>query len=184
MKSLHTIAILAAAFLTVFVESLPGGARHWLGVQVDLLPSLVVYAALMTNLTTVALLAVFGGLWFDSLSANPLGLSVLPLFSAGFVIHRNQELVLRDQAYARVLLGLLASSLVPAATLVLMPGTSAKPLVSAGTAWQWIVMTLVGGAFTPVWFWLFGRVRRVFAYSPMPEHLYRRDRQIKRTRRV
>lgn len=184
MKGLHTLAILAAAFLTVFVEALPGGMRHWLGVQVDFLPSLIVYAALMTDLGTVALLAVFGGLWFDSLSANPLGVSVLPLFVAGFVIQRNQELVLRDQAYARVLLGLLASSVVPAATLVLMPGAAAKPLVGAASGWQWLVMTLVGGAFTPLWFWFFGRVRRVFAYSPMPEHLFRRDRQIKRTRRV
>ncbi len=184
MKGLHTIAILAAAFLTVFVESRPGGLRHWLGVQVDLLPALVVYAALTTDLTTVTLLAVFGGLWFDSLSANPLGISVLPLFIAGFVIQRNQELVLRDQAYARVVLGLLASSLVPAATLLLMPGTAAKPIVNVTTAWQWLAMTLVGGAFTPVWFWLFGRLRRVFFYSTMPEHLYRRDRVIKRTRRV
>ncbi len=184
MKGLHTIAILAAAFLAVFAEALPGGARHWIGAQVDVLPSLVVYAALMTDLMTVALLAVFGGLWFDSLSANPIGITVLPLFVAGLLIQRNQELVLRDQSYARVLLGLLASSFVPAATLLMMPGTSAKPLISGATWWQWIVMTLAGGAFTPVWFWFFSRLRRVFFYAPMPEHSFRRDREIKRTRRI
>ncbi|MBM3877298.1 MAG: hypothetical protein FJ386_11325 [Verrucomicrobia bacterium] len=184
MKGLHALAILSAAFLSVFVESLPGGLRHMLGAQVDLLPSLIVYAALTTDVTTVALVAVFGGLWFDSFSANPLGISVLPLFVIGFIIQRNQELVLRDQAYARVLLGLLASALVPAATLILMPATAAKPLVTAATAWHWLVMTLAGGAFTPLWFWLFGRLRRTFAYAPMPEHTYRMHRQIKRTRRV
>jgi cell shape-determining protein MreD len=184
MKGLHTIAILGAAFLTVFIEAQPGGVRHRLGVQVDLLPALVVYAALTADLATVTLLAVFGGLWFDSLSANPFGISILPLFVAGVVIQRNQELVLRDQAYARVVLGLLASSFVPVTTFLLMSGTSAKPIVNAGTLWQWLVMTIAGGLFTPVWFWCFGRLRRLFSYPTMPEHLYRRDRVIKRPRRI
>ena len=43
-----------------------------------------------------------GGLWFDSLSANPLGVSVLPLFLVGLAIHLNRELILRDQAFAQV----------------------------------------------------------------------------------
>ena len=54
----------------------------WLGAQIDLLPALMVYAALNAGLPTVALLAVFGGLWFDTLSANPLGISILPLCSS------------------------------------------------------------------------------------------------------
>ncbi len=41
--------------------------------------------------------AVAGGLWFDSLSANPLGVSVLPLFAVGLCVHLAREFVLRDQ---------------------------------------------------------------------------------------
>ena len=44
-------------------------------------------------MTTVTLLArLLGGLWFDSLSANPLGVTVLPLFAIGLAIHLKREL--------------------------------------------------------------------------------------------
>jgi len=63
------------------LEAAFGGVRHLLGAQIDLLPPLMVYAGLCTGLTTVTLLALCGGLWFDSLSANPLGVTVFPLFA-------------------------------------------------------------------------------------------------------
>ena len=73
MNLLQSILILAAAFLAVFGEAAFPLLRHWLGAQVDLLPALMVYAALNADIVTVSLLAVLGGLWFDALSANPLG---------------------------------------------------------------------------------------------------------------
>ncbi len=73
MNWLNTILILAAAFLAVFGEAAFPLLRHWLGAQVDLLPGLMVYTALNADLVTVSLLAALGGLWFDALSANPLG---------------------------------------------------------------------------------------------------------------
>ena len=63
MNLLQTILILAAAFLAVFGEATFPVVRHWLGAQVDLLPVLMVYAALNADLATVSLLAVLGGLW-------------------------------------------------------------------------------------------------------------------------
>ena len=181
MKGLHTIIILAAAFLAVFVEALPGGLRGVLRAQLDYLPVLLVYTALSADFATLLLLAVLGGLWHDSLSANPLGVSVLPLLVTGVLIQRNQELMLRDQAYAQFTLGLLASALVPALTLLLMPG-SAKPLLGAGTLWQWFVLTLGGGLLTPLCFLAFAKFGRWFAYQPLPEMSFRLDRQIKRGR--
>ena len=46
MNILQTILILVAAFLAVFGEATFPVLRHWLGAQVDLLPVLMVYAAL------------------------------------------------------------------------------------------------------------------------------------------
>ena len=62
MNLLQTILILAAAFLAVFGEAAFPVLRHWLGAQVDLLPALMVYAALNADIVTVSLLAVLGGL--------------------------------------------------------------------------------------------------------------------------
>ena len=52
----------------------------------------MVYTALTNGIATIALLAVCGGLWFDSLSLNPLGASVLPLLVIGVAIYRSREL--------------------------------------------------------------------------------------------
>ncbi|HZL13877.1 MAG TPA: hypothetical protein VFC85_07000, partial [Verrucomicrobiae bacterium] len=87
MNVLQTILIFVAAFLAVFGEATFPLLRHWLGAQVNLLPAIMVYAALNANISVVALLAIFGGLWFDSLSANPLGVTILPLLVVGFLIY-------------------------------------------------------------------------------------------------
>ena len=59
------------------------------GTQINLLPALIVVAAFYGGGRAVALLSICGGLWFDSLSANPLGVSILPLFVVGQFIHIN-----------------------------------------------------------------------------------------------
>src|ERR1039458_8371201 len=119
MNFLQTILILAAAFLAVFGEATLPVLHHWLGAQVDLLPVLMVYAALNADIATVSLLAVLGGLWFDALSANPLGISILPLFAVGFVIYLRRDLILRELSFAQFVLGTMASAIVPALSIFL-----------------------------------------------------------------
>src|SRR5947209_15681885 len=61
-------------------------------------------------ISMVAVLAVAGGLWFDSLSANPLGVSILPLLMVGLLIHgrrseeHTSELQSRQYLVCRLLL--------------------------------------------------------------------------------
>ena len=182
MSWLNTIIILAAAFLSVFWEAAFPGLRHLLGAQIDLLPPLMVYAALASNFTTVCLVAVTGGLWFDSLSANPLGITVLPLFVVGLAIYSARELVLRHQAFAQFVLGLLASVAVPLLTLGLLLTAGHPPLLGWGTLWQLIVMTLGGAAATPIVFILFEGVHRAFVHTGVTASSFRPDREIRRGR--
>ena len=58
MNPFKTILILAFAFLAVFGEATLSAPRSLLGAQIDLLPALMVYAALNSGLPTIALLAV------------------------------------------------------------------------------------------------------------------------------
>src|SRR5438094_1741843 len=118
MNWLNTILVLLVAYLAVFWEAAFNGVRHLLGAQIDLLPALMVYASLFGSLRTVGLLAVLGGLWFDSLSANPLGVSVLPLFLCGMVIVANRDLILREQTFAQLVLGFGASLVMPLLVLL------------------------------------------------------------------
>jgi cell shape-determining protein MreD len=182
MNWLNTAAILLIAFLAIFLESYVRVVRNLLGAQIDLLPALVVYAALSAGIATVTLLATLGGLWFDSLSANPLGITVLPLLVIGLLLHSRREVILREQLYAQFVLGLAASGAAPLFTVLALLGVGAEPLLGWWSLWQWAVMTLSGGAFTPVCFRLFGRFNRAFAYQPLPESSFRPDREIKRDR--
>ena len=182
MNWLNSIFILSVAFLAVFAEAAFGGLRRVLGAQVDLLPPLVVYAALTSDLATIGLLAFLGGLWFDSLSANPLGVSVLPLFVIGLAIHLKRELILREQAFAHLVLGLAASAAAPVLTLLVLLTTGHTPLLGWGTIWQWLVMTIGGGLATPVCFWLFRWLRRTFVHGADVQSSFRPDREIRRGR--
>ncbi|HMP81438.1 MAG TPA: hypothetical protein PKA41_01875 [Verrucomicrobiota bacterium] len=183
MRAFHAIIVLLVAFLAVFCEAAMPGVRRVIGTQLDVLPPLMVYAALATSLNVVALVAVCGGLWFDSLSANPLGVSVLPLFIVGFLIALRRDLILRDQPFAQFVLGFAASAVAPALTLLLLLTTGNTPMLGWGLLWHWLVMSLGGGIATPVLFAFFGWINKVFGYQPVVETSFRPDREIRRSRR-
>jgi rod shape-determining protein MreD len=182
MTWLNTFFVLAAAFLAVFWEAAFNGVRHLTGAQIDLLPALVVYASLYTGLRTMAATAILGGLWFDSLSAYRLGVSVLPLFVVGLAIYLKRELILRDQTVAQLVLGFAASAAAPVLTLMLLLTTGRSPLFGWGTLWQLIVMSVGGAVATPVCFELFGWLQRAFGPRRSTETSFRPDRELRRGR--
>ena len=182
MIALHHTLIFVAAFLAVFWEAAFPGIRHLLGAQVSLLPALMVYVALSAELTTMGLLAAVGGLMFDSLSANPLGISIFPLFAVGLLIYLRRGLLLREQPFAQFVLGFLASALTPAGIVLLLLTLGHTPLLGWGSLWQWLVMSLGGAVATPVLFALFGWFNRVLGYRRVVETSFRPDREIRRGR--
>jgi cell shape-determining protein MreD len=147
-----------------------------------LLPPLMVYAGLCSGLTTVVLLALCGGLWLDSLSANPLGVTVLPLFAIGMAIHLNRELILRDQTFAQVVLGLGASAAAPVLSLLVLLTMGHPPLLGWGTLWQLVVLSVGGAAATPICFEVFGWLERTLVHRGAVQPSFRSDREIQRGR--
>lgn len=182
MNWLTTILLLAMAFVAVFWEAAFTSLRQLIGAQIDLLPPLMVYAGLCTGLTTVCLVSFVGGLWFDSLSANPLGISILPLFAVGLGIYVTRELILRDQVFAQFVIGLIASAVTPVLTLILLLTTGHSPLLGWGTIWQLAVMSAGGALATPVFFVLFDWLHRSLAHARITETSFRSDREIRRGR--
>jgi len=182
MNPLNTILILVAALFAVFGEAiLP--VRQWLGAQIDLLPALMVCAALNTGFMTVMLLSLLGGLFFDSLSGNPLGISILPLFLTGFVIYLRRDLILRDLPFAQLTIGAIASAAVPAMILLLLLTVEKEPLFGWGSLWQWFVMTAGGALATPVIFEFFNWCNRSFGYQRRTQTSFRPDREILRRKK-
>lgn len=184
MNVFNTILILAAAFLAVFAEAAFQLPRHLFGAQIDLLPALMICAALNTEAVTVSLLAALGGMWFDSLSANPPGVSILPLLAVGFPICLRRDLILRELPFAQVFLGAAASAIVPAMTMLLLLTGGQTPLLGWGSLWQWVVVTAGGALATPVIFSLFAWCRKTLGYQPLKETSFRPDREIQRDRKL
>lgn len=184
MNVQHTILILVTAFLTVFAEAAFQLPRYLFGAQVDLLPALMVYTALNTNVVTVALLAALGGLWFDTLSANPLGVSILPLFAVGFPIFLRRDLILRELAFVQIVLGAAASAAVPALCVLLLLTCGQEPLLGWGSLWQWLVMTVGGAVAAPILFAFFEWCQHTLGHKPRTETSFRPDREIQRDRRL
>lgn len=182
MSALHTILVLSTAYLAVFLQAALPGLRPLLGVQVNLLPGLMVYAALKTDFSTVALLAVAGGLGFDSVSANPPGASVLPLLGVGLVLYSRRGLILREQVFAQVVLGALASGLAPVLEAVVLLSLGEAPLLGWGSLWQLLVLAGSGGMFTPLIFRWFDAACRALSYRSATTTSFRPDRDIRRGR--
>lgn len=182
MNALRTTLLLVTAFLAVFWQAAFPGTARWLNAQIDLLPALMVFASLRTTPVMITALAVCGGLFFDSLSANPLGITILPLFVVGFVIYLRRDLILRDQPYAQFILGLAASATTPVLTVLLLLTAGEAPLLGWGSLWQWLVMSLGGAAATPIFFFLFEWCERAFGYQRVTQSSFRPDREIQRGR--
>lgn len=184
MNPFQTILILVAAFLAVFLETALSAPRHLLGAQIDFLPAIMVYAALNAGLPTISLVAILGGLWFDSLSANPLGISILPLFIVAFPMYLQRDLILRDLPFAQLVLGAAASAIAPVLTLLMLLSGSREPLLGWGTVWQWIVLTAVGAIATPFFFALMDWCNSALGHPPNRETSFRPDREIQRGRNL
>ena len=138
----------------------------------------MVYAALNANLVTMSLLAVFGGVWFDALSANPLGVSILPLFVVGFAIYLRRELILPSCLRANGSRHRCQRHRAGADLLLLLTGGK-EPLLGWGSLWQWMVMTAGGAVATPVIF-ACSTGATAFGYQPRTETSFRPDREIRR----
>jgi rod shape-determining protein MreD len=182
MNWLRVMLLLLLAFVGVFAQATVELPRRWLGAQFSVLPAVVVCAAVSADITTVTLVAIVGGLWLDALSANPLGVSVLPLFFVGFLLNRWQDLVLREVAYAQSVLGLLATVGVTLMKLVLLFTLGEHPLLVWGMLWQLLVVGAGGAVLTPLVCRFVEMLTGLFAYQPESSSAFRADREIKRGR--
>jgi rod shape-determining protein MreD len=178
-----TLVALLLAFFGVFVEAVFDLPRRWLGTPISWLPSLIVCVALRSDVWTLGIVATVGGLLADSLSANPLGVSVLPLFWIGLVIQRWREMLLGYSAYAQAVLGGLAAFASTLATVILLFTLGERPLIGWDSIWPLLAVSACGAVLTPPVFLVLDRTERLFTYRVVEMPAFRSDREIKRGRR-
>jgi len=182
MRNIISMAILLMAYVSVFMEARVEFFRDVFGAQISLLPALMICASLMRGIWVTTLLAILGGLWVDSLSNNPLGVSVLPLFLVGFGVCHFRDLLLRQNVFAQFVLGLAASVIIPLLTLFFILNVGGSPLMGWKSIWQFIVMAAGGGVATPLLFRILDWLDDALNYKPASQMTFRPDREIKHGR--
>jgi rod shape-determining protein MreD len=176
------LVFLVTGYLIIFAQARLTIIRDMTGAQPDLLPGMIVFAAMAFHLGTVMLCAAVFGLLFDSFSMNALGTTLVSLAAIGFFCSRYRELLLSEHFTTHWVLGLTASALAPVISYGLLRLQDVKPLVAWGSAWHWAIMIAGGGVVTPLWFKVFNRLDAALRYKELPESTFRPDRQIARGR--
>lgn len=170
------------AYVSVFMAARFHGFAMLTGAQFDFLPGLVVVAAMMHGVWAVLVVSITGGLLYDCLSANPVGVTTFVLAIVGTFVYINRDLLLRDQTYPQFILGAGASAAAPVLSYVVMSVMGRHPLIEWTSLWVWLVLTVTGGLITPLWFAIFRKVDKALHYQDIPESSFRADRQIQRGR--
>lgn len=183
VNGFNLLLVLAAAYGLVLVQSAFDLTRWLCGAQINLLPALMVYAALNCELPVLVLLAVVAGLLFDSLSANPLGTMSFALFVPAWLIYLQRGLILRELPFARFALGTAAGGVTPLIALLLLLSAREELVLGWFSLVQWLVLTLLSGLLTPVVMTALDYIRKSLSYQPVVAEPFRSDRQIRRGRR-
>lgn len=168
------------ALLAVFGTAAWNLPRAWLGSPLSLLPPVLVCAAVQEQGTSWRWVAVVGGLARDTLSVDPLGVSILPLYVTGWFLNSHRELLLSELAFAQAIMGVAVSAAVPLLTLGLVVASGDVPAMGGRLLWQWLVLTVSGGLLTPPMFRIWQRVEGWFAHPVIQTTSFREDREILR----
>lgn len=182
MRLLPTILILLLGLASVFAQAALSWPRRLLDTQVDLLPALMVVAALRLSLPSIVMLALLGGLAFDALSLNRLGVSTLPLGLLGIALHQRREHILRDTLFAQTCLGAFAGVAAPLGSLVLLLTAGDSPLVGPALLWNLVVLGVLNALAVPAIYQFLHWLEGLLIYQAPPQPGFRPDREIRRGR--
>lgn len=158
MKTFFGFTILLTALIAIFFETACQIPRSFTGAQIDPLPALMVVTALRAPVLVITALAIMGSLWQSSLSSDPLGISMLPLFLLGMLVHLNIKSISHHHIGSRFALGAIAGALVPILILCLLLLSGHQPMIGLYSLWQY-AMSIIGSglfalSFFPLLEWL------------------------------
>jgi len=158
MKAFFTFTILLTALIAIFLQAACELPRNLFGAQIDPLPALMLATALRAPVSSITALAILGPLWQSSLSSDPLGINILPLFALGLLVHFGHNRLAHHASGPRFALGAIAGAGLPVLTLTLLLFAGHQPMFGWYSLWQWVVGVLGSGLlallFIPLLEWL------------------------------
>ena len=180
MKTFYAIGLLVIALLALYLANTLDWHQHITGTRIDPLPALMVCAALRAPVHALMLLAVFGSLWQTSLSADPPGISMIPLFAVSVAVSLNQRAIHTRLWGARFAAAATAGAFVPLFTLGLLMLLGREPLLGWFSIWQLGLMSFSSGLLALIFFPLLEWLDRAVEDQPLAAP-YDTTTQIKRS---
>ena len=152
--------LFAAVILTMALQCAQAAVVNLPGVKFDLMPAMVVFAALFAPWNRALFAAVACSILLDALSFQPLGLSAAPLAIAAAAINHFQRILFRDNILLQAALGGATSLAVSVWTWILLRfGATPLPL-ETGIAAKMILIASLAALGTPLLLWLLNSAAR------------------------
>ncbi len=148
------IVLVCVALVLIWLQGWCNIPRRILGVQPELFPVLVLYCALYRTWAELFIVTGVGSVFYDSLSLNPLGCTLLSTLLVSYVIHSNRSVVLFDRVRVQMMLGAGISVVIPFLTLFQLMNLSVPPFMNWAVLWTFVVLAGAGAIFAPILFWV------------------------------
>jgi len=146
--------LFAAVVLVMALQCALAAVVNVAGVKFDLMPAMVVFAALFASWKHALFVAVVCSLLLDALSFQALGLSIAPLAVAAAAINHFQRVLYRDNILLQAALGGATSLAASVWTwLLLRLGETPLPF-EFGIAAKIALIALLVALGTPLFLWL------------------------------
>lgn len=120
------------------------------GVKIDCIPCLVLYCALFASWKELFFVCTLAGLLFDSMSLNPLGVTVISLLLPGYLLYCNRKVLLYHSVWVQALLGGAIGIIPPLLTLLQLTGLPVSPLINLGVLFVFIVLGITNAFAAPI----------------------------------
>ena len=169
-------------YVLVYGQALPNFPGRVFETQLNLTPSFIVFAALNHPFHMAMLLSFFAGLATDSLSAQPLGTTAIPMLLISWVLFRRRDLILSEEFHPQFLLGFLATIICSVFSLLILLSMNERPLLGWVTPFQLLLTSVIGGLACPFWKWSFRKLDRALEYPAIPERAFSQTRTLDRGR--
>ena len=174
------LLLLFATALILFAQGRGLLTERILGTRIDLLPSLLVHAAWRGGFAVGTAFAAIAGLLLDTLSATPLGTSLVTLVLASLPLHATRELVARERPRVQALAGGCVAAIFHSLSLALLVLLGREPNAGWITVAHLGVLVALNALLSPILFRVFDRLEFHLTYKEIPEEAVREEVEIKR----
>ena len=180
MSRLTFVLLLVIAALFTFIEGHGLIREGFLGTRLDWIPALLLYVAFRGSCAQALVLAACAGLFRDSLSANPLGVSLIAYALATLTAYRLRELLMRDLPLVQALVAGIAVGLFQVASILVLWIFGYAPLVGWETLAHLVVLFGCNAVMAPLFFVMFDWLESELTYKEQPYSELRPEVEIRR----